>query len=119
MYPVNDPLKAAKVDQFIDAATDITNLISPTVRMKDAAKKLEARTVLAQDKLPRWLGYLERLANQGDATFLVGDSMTIADLAIWRLVAWLESGILDGIPTDILMDFDALSAHRDHVGSHS
>ena len=35
-----DNLKAAKIDQIIDAATDITNLVSPTIREKDLDKKM-------------------------------------------------------------------------------
>ena len=36
---------------------------------------------------------------------MVGARLTIADLAIWRLLGWVSSGILDGIPTTILADF--------------
>ena len=35
----DDKLKAAKIDQIIDAATDITNVVSPTIREKDQKKK--------------------------------------------------------------------------------
>ena len=31
----DDNINAAKIDQVIDAATDITNLVSPTIREKD------------------------------------------------------------------------------------
>ena len=34
----NDNINAAKIDQIIDAATDITNLVSPTIREKDDKK---------------------------------------------------------------------------------
>ena len=36
----DDNLKAAKIDQIIDAASDITNLVSPTIREKDLDKKM-------------------------------------------------------------------------------
>ncbi len=35
----DDDFNAAKIDQIIDAATDITNLVSPTIREKDEQKK--------------------------------------------------------------------------------
>ena len=38
----------------------------------------------------------------GSTGFYVGNSMTIADIAMWRLLGWFKSGILDGIPKDIL-----------------
>lgn len=28
--------------------------------------------------------------------------MTIADLAMWRLMGWINGGVLDGIPKEIL-----------------
>ena len=31
--------------------------------------------------------------------------LTIADIAIWRLVGWLSSGMLDGIPTNFLKNY--------------
>jgi glutathione S-transferase len=118
LYPTDDLLLAAKVDQLIDAATDITNQVSPTMRIKDEDAKMAARKVLAEETLPKWLGYLEtlRIANEGD--FFVGDSMTIADLAIYRVVGWLKGGILDGIPTDIVEAFPALAAHNQRMEAH-
>merc|ERR1712180_417852 len=44
-YPKDDDFSAAKVDEIIDTATDITNLVGPTMRMGEA-EKLEARKVL-------------------------------------------------------------------------
>ena len=40
LYP-EDNFLSAKVDQIIDTATDITNLVSPTIRKKDDIKKKE------------------------------------------------------------------------------
>jgi len=119
LYPTTDHLAAAKIDQYIDAATDITNQVSPTMRIKDEAAKLEARAALATQGLPKSLANLERLAKQSTSGFLVGDSLTIADVAIWRLLGWLKGGILDGIPTDILTPFEALERHQEHIGSQA
>ena len=44
LYPKDDDFSAAKVDEIIDTATDITNLVGPTMRMGEA-EKLEARKV--------------------------------------------------------------------------
>ena len=118
LYPLEDPLVAARVDQVIDAATDITNTIRSTMRERDADRKLAARQVLAQETLPRWLGYLEALLAGGDTDFFVGESLTIADIAIWRLLGWLKSGTFDGIPTEILTEFPVLLAHLERTGSH-
>ena len=113
----DDILQAAKIDQVIDAATDITNLVSPTIREKDQNKKMEDRKVLVNKLLPRWFRYLENLLTEENSTWFV-EKMTIADIAIWRLLGWLTSGIIDGIPTSIVDDFPKLKNIHHQVHTH-
>ena len=113
----DDILLAAKIDQIIDAATDITNLVSPTIREKDQIKKMEDRKVLVNKLLPRWFRYLENLLSEDNSTWFV-EKMTIADIAIWRLLGWLTSGIIDGIPTSIVDDFPKLKNIHHQVHTH-
>jgi glutathione S-transferase len=117
LYPTEDALAAAKIDQLIDAATDITNQISPTMRIKDTHAKLAARKVLAEESLPKWLSYLEALAPTDGRTYFVGNTLTIADLAIWRLMDWIKGGILDGVPVHIIDPYPGLQVHHDRIGS--
>jgi glutathione S-transferase len=116
-YPT-DALAAAKVDQFIDAATDVTNLFYATMREKDNTAKMAARKAIADGPLTRWLGYFETLLSQSTTDFFVGPTMTIADIAIWRLLGWLKSGNLDGIPVEIVDGFHALEAHYARMDAH-
>ena len=37
--------------------------------------------------------------------------MTIADLAVWRLMGWLNGGVLDGIPKTVLEPYKQVNAH--------
>ena len=113
----DDIFLAAKIDQIIDAATDITNLVSPTIREKDQIKKMEDRKVLVNKLLPRWFRYLENLLSEDNSTWFV-EKMTIADIAIWRLLGWLTSGIIDGIPTSIVDDFPKLKNIHHQVHTH-
>ena len=113
----DDMFKAAKIDQIIDAATDITNVVSPTIREKDEVKKMEDRKVLVNKLLPRWFRYLEDLLSEDDSTWFV-EKMTIADIAMWRLLGWLTSGIIDGIPTSIVDDFPKLKNIHHQVHTH-
>ena len=113
----DDIFLAAKIDQIIDAATDITNLVSPTIREKDQIKKMEDRKVLVSKLLPRWFRYLENLLSEDNSTWFV-EKVTIADIAIWRLLGWLTSGIIDGIPTSIVDDFPKLKNIHHQVHTH-
>ena len=118
LYPKDDFL-AAKVDQIIDTATDITNLVSPTVREKNEIIKKEMREKLASKLLPRWFNYLENiLQNEKNSNWFVDNKMSIADIAIWRLLGWLKSGMLDGIPKNICDDFTKLNNIFAKVNKH-
>jgi glutathione S-transferase len=109
LYPKNDFL-AAKVDQIIDTATDITNLVSPTVREKDEIIKKEMRERLSKKLLPRWFRYLEKiLQKEENFSWFVNNKISIADIAMWRLLGWLKSGMLDGIPRNICDNYPKLN----------
>ena len=118
LYPKND-LLAAKVDQIIDTATDITNLVSPTVREKNEIIKKDTRKKLTNKLLPRWFTYLENiLENEKGSTWFVDNKISIADIAIWRLLGWLKSGMLDGIPTNICDTYTKLNNVHAEVHKH-
>ena len=59
-------------------------------------------------------------ASNNDETelFFVGNKISIADLAIWRLLGWLSSGLLDGVPTNILEPYKKLNKLREEVYKH-
>ena len=115
----NDNINAAKIDQIIDAATDITNLVSPTIREKDEQKKVEDRLLLKNKLLPRWFRYLENILSESASDWFVENKMTIADIAMWRLLGWLISGIIDGIPTTIVDSYPKLKNIHTNVHHHS
>jgi len=114
----NDNFNAAKIDQIIDAATDITNLVSPTIREKDEQKKIEDRLLLKNKLLPRWFRYLENILSESTSDWFVENKMTIADIAMWRLLGWLISGIIDGIPTTIVDSYPKLKNIHTNVHHH-
>ncbi len=104
LYPTDNDLKAAQIDQFVDLATDLNIMVSKTSSIEGPSEKLAARKELAQGPLARKLSMLERCIPEG-SDWIVGPKVTIADVAIWRLLGWLTSGILDGLPTDLLKGF--------------
>ena len=114
----NDNINAAKIDQIIDAATDITNLVSPTIREKDEQKKVEDRLLLKNKLLPRWFRYLENILSESTSDWFVENKMTIADIAMWRLLGWLISGIIDGIPPTIVDSYPKLKNIHTNVHHH-
>ena len=45
-------------------------------------------------------------ANSSD--WFVGENMTIADLAVWSLLGWIASGVIDDISAEVIQPFEGL-----------
>jgi len=118
-YPKDDDFAAAKVDEIIDTATDITNLIGGTMRIADAKEKLEARAALAYGRLPVYFGALNTFLTQnGETGFYVGSTMTVADIAMWRMLGWFKGGALDGISTEVFDSYPLVLKHYNDIDAH-
>ena len=111
-------VEAGKVDQIIDTATDINMLMRPSMREQDSEKKKLMRQELSKNDLPKYFGYLENLLKDENIWF-AENRMTIADIAIWRLMGWLKSGVIDDIPQDITDDFNKLNRVYSEVNNNT
>jgi len=117
----SDPWAAAKVDEALNGCTDVTVTIGQTFRLPAEEKIAARRKLIAPDgRLSMHLGGLESIITQnGSQGRVAGDFITVADLAIWRLVGWLSSGVIDGIPKDyISRTFPHITALCAKVDSH-
>jgi glutathione S-transferase len=108
MYPKNDDVLAARIDQFLDMATDITNLIFTTGRDEDEEAKKIKRQELCKGELARKLGILDKNIRD-ESDWVLGFDLGLADITIWRLMGWLSCGVLDGIPTDLIKGFPRIT----------
>ena len=116
-YP-DSLVEAGKVDQIIDTATDINMLMRPSMREQDPIKKKLMRQELSKNDLPKYFGFLEDLLREQNIWFS-SNKMTIADIAIWRLMGWLKSGVIDDIPQDITDDFNKLNRVYNEVNNNT
>ena len=105
LYPIDNAVNAALIDQIIDMATDITVLLGPSLKEKNEEKKKKMREKLAHGALVRKISYLEELLEEGKDNWFVSQNITIADLAIWRLIGWLTSGMVDYLPSNLMTPF--------------
>ena len=104
LYPSEDSISCALIDQFIDFVTDLTNLVYiPSNSPLTEDEKIQHRRILAEGELKRKLDMLEDniSANQ---TWIVGKEMTIADIAIWRGIGWLASDLVAGIVSAVFCE---------------
>lgn len=105
LYP-SDPFLAAKCDEALDALTDVSELVTATMRERNPQRKIAWRQALIapNGRMTMLLNGLEALlkqnANNAAGTpYVAGTSLSVADLALWRAVGWISSGVIDGIPT--------------------
>lgn len=116
LYPVDDPLKALKVDEALSMGEDINSQIAPSLHEQDTERKMAMRKVLAEETLPFWMACFERLlVANGSTGYIVGNTLTVADLKLYWIIDWLTSGILDGIPTSLIDDFENVVKWRKNI----
>jgi len=107
MYP-EDIIEAGKVDQIVVAVENINTLLSPSMKESDPLKKKAMRKELTSNELPTYFGYLQDILSANSSDWFVGDSMTIADLAVWSLLGWVASGVIDDISAEVIQPFEGL-----------
>ena len=118
LYPSEDSISCALIDQFIDFVTDLTNLVYiPSNSPLTEDEKIQHRRILAEGELKRKLDMLEDniSANQ---TWIVGKEMTIADIAIWRGIGWLASDLVAGIPQPYFVNYPKITKIFKNVDKH-
>ena len=118
LYPSEDSISCALIDQFIDFVTDLTNLVYiPSNSPLSEDEKIQHRRILAEGELKRKLDMLEDniSANQ---TWIVGKEMTIADIAIWRGIGWLASDLVAGIPQPYFVNYPKITKIFKNVDNH-
>lgn len=117
LYPTDD-VRALKVDEALDLGEDLYHVLTPSMVEGNAERRMAMRTVLAEETLPRWIGFLERLlVANGRTGFVAGDALTVADLKLHWIADKLTNGTLDGIPTTLLDRFPAVTAWRKNVAA--
>jgi prostaglandin-H2 D-isomerase / glutathione transferase len=102
LYP-SDPFLSAKCDEAIDGLTDVSELVTATMQERNPQRKIQWRQALVapDGRMTMLLRGLESLLNQNGASpipYVAGNTVSVADLALWRAVGWISSGVLDGIP---------------------
>lgn len=114
----SDPLEQAKVMEVYEfIVQDIRErLLIPTMRIKDPAEKAEARATIAKETLPAKLALLEKQVQPSG--YLVGDSVTLADIQFYCTANWIGLGVLDGIPKDVILQFPKLTKLIQTLNEH-
>jgi len=107
-----DSFEQAQCDQYVELVADMFNEIVKIVFEKDEEKKKEIQKNLEDVVYPKFLRYFEKSLEKNGGEYFVGDSLSLADLAVY-----------DGFDTptignETLMDsFPKMKAHRAKIGA--
>lgn len=121
MYPSNDdPWAQAKCDEVINGCTDVTDTISATFRIDNPKEVREKLIDPESGRLHMHLKGLNSVVCQDGSVYACGEDhgLTVADLAVWRLVEWFNGGNLDHVPVDFIMSFPNLKSIFENVKSN-
>merc|ERR1712227_1001285 len=67
----------------------------------------------------KYLTALEKIMKENGSTgFYVGKVMTIADIAMWRMLGWLKGGIVDGLPTTLIDPYPLILDNWNSTDQH-
>lgn len=114
LYP-KDNLQALYCDEAMSAVENLSYHISQTMRLQGDELR-DARLKLVDGWLTTFVRGLDALLKRGGGTYFCDARLTIADLKVFILTRWLESGALDHIPRDFVQKLaPGLSAHRKRI----
>eukprot|EP00551_Chaetoceros_affinis_P010773 CAMPEP_0203675970 /NCGR_PEP_ID=MMETSP0090-20130426/22792_1 /ASSEMBLY_ACC=CAM_ASM_001088 /TAXON_ID=426623 /ORGANISM="Chaetoceros affinis, Strain CCMP159" /LENGTH=235 /DNA_ID=CAMNT_0050542345 /DNA_START=115 /DNA_END=822 /DNA_ORIENTATION=- len=127
LYPKDDDVTAMEIDEILTVLDDLREPLVLTVRGKVKAllsddteftgeEKLAIRERWMKNTLPRFLGFIEKkLTTNEGSKWIVGNDISIADLALYCELEWISGGILDGIPTSVLDTYPACLTLMENV----
>jgi glutathione S-transferase len=119
LYPANDPLHAVRIDEILSALDEFDNLnTQPLICEKDQAKKVELSRKLTEESIPEILGFLDKRVEVSGGRYTCGDTLTVADLAIFSLVSFLNSQAGGDLPSTVVDPFDNLKRVYNQVINH-
>lgn len=114
LYP-QDAFQALLCDEVMTAVEDVNVKIGQTFGLTGDALQ-QARESLVETTLTRYLGWLQAQLLAHGGQYFADQRLTIADLKVFVLVRWLNSGRLDHIPTDLVSRMAPdLMAHLNRV----
>ncbi len=118
LYPT-DAFEAFIVDSCVDTFNDtVSNALTPSMFERDMAKKLEMRATFVAGPLTLACRFVEGLIARSGGPFLLGQTLTIADLLIASQVLTIQSGRLDGITAEVLAPYPLLRGVAEAYVAH-
>eukprot|EP01083_Nonionella_stella_P201136 735973_1 len=111
LYPENNLIECAIIDEIIDAVQDLGSVWIPIYLVQgDSEQKAAQEAGMKQDKLPYWMNkfnnrLIENQKRGNKNGYIVGNSLSIADLKLYHgLTVFFEGGPFKYIDRKVLID---------------
>lgn len=130
LYPKDDDMTAMEIDEILSILDDLRAPLAISVQGAVRAlisddkeftndEKMALRRRWREQTLPKYLGFIEKKIEQNKGSdWVVGSSISIADLVLYCDLNWVSSGILDGVPTDVLDAYPECKKLMESVKNH-
>jgi len=115
------PFEEAKVMELLEAVEDVVHMLAPSLQERDSAKQLAMREALIKSpgSFTNYLKKLNDILLASGGQYFVGSQLTVADIKMFWLLSWFESGMLSGIPVPFIAEnCPALHDFTTHIGKH-
>ncbi len=108
-----EPLEQARALEYLGVVEDFYGYVVPSFRATDDDERKRMRESFAANELPRWLRFMASRLARSTSGYLVGDSLSVADLKVYSIWDWLGRDVLDYVPgSALLAEFPSIVAHK-------
>lgn len=114
LYP-SDPLKSLVADEIMDVCSDLLTLMPQS---QDPQQRKILREKYVAEQFPKYFGFLASKLEQSGGPFLLGENLTVADLAAFAMVDIIGSGFFDFINEESMKPYKTVLELRDIVKTH-
>lgn len=113
----SDPFQNARVHEIVQIRYgEINDHNREALYEKNPTKRLEMEKNLALNVLPKYFQRFDDILKQeGSEKFAIGTKLSLADLAIFDLVLFIKSAVLEGIPQDLCDKYANIMKVYNHV----
>lgn len=106
------------MDEVLDTVAECIAAFAKGGGKKGEELRIEREKTIERD-VPRYFGALDRrMRGFGKHVWAVGDSITVADLAVFNLYLIVKGGVFDFVGEDVLDGYEKAFAVYEQVGKH-
>jgi len=112
-------IEKAQVDMIVDELSDVLNLLTSIYKIPEGEDRIKALNKITGETIPNMLKFIENLLVKNENGFLVGDSLTFADLHLINTIEWLgdyKENILSKL--DVLKEYDQRIRSLPKIAQH-